>query len=109
MYPKCPHLQLYSVDEPSTFVALVTTGLWVVAVWTRSFYKAVRQEASAVFTTQLFNRVFHQETMIVEAPEDILGYPERIKEGQRQKDETYFRDRVWDEARKSLLSHLVVY
>lgn len=101
MYPKCPHLELYSVDEPSTFVALVATGLWVVAVRARSFYKAVCQEALAVFTTQLFNRVFHQETMIVEAPEDILGYPERIKDGQRRKDKTYFRGHVWDERRKS--------
>lgn len=95
MYPECPHLELYSVDEPSTFVTLIATGLWVVAVRTRSFYKAVCQEALAVFTTQLFNHVFHQETMIVEAPEDILGYPERIK------DETYFRGCAWDARRKS--------
>lgn len=53
------HPELYGIDEPPTLVTLVTTSLWVAAVGTGSFYKAVGKEALAVFTTQLLHRVFH--------------------------------------------------
>lgn len=77
---KRPHPELHGVDEPPTFVTLVTTGLRVVAEGTRSFYKAVGQEALAVLTAQLLDRVLHQEAVLVEAPEDVLCYPAGIME-----------------------------
>lgn len=53
-----PHLQVYSIDESATFVALVPTGLWVCAVGTDSFHKPIGKEALAVFTAQLLHCVF---------------------------------------------------
>lgn len=70
-----PHLQLYGIDESATFVTLVPTGLWVCAVGTDSFYEAVGKEALAVVTTKLLHCIFQQKTILVQAPENILGYP----------------------------------
>lgn len=70
-----PYLQLYGIDESATLVTLVPTGLWVGAVGTDSFNKAVGKEALAVITTQLLHCVFQQEIILVQAPENILGYP----------------------------------
>lgn len=69
------HLQLNSIDEPATFVALVSTGLGVRTVGTDSFNEAVSKEALAVFTTQLLHCVFQEKIILVQAPENILGYP----------------------------------
>lgn len=84
------HPELHSIDEPPTLVTLVTTSFWVAAVGTGAFYEAVGKEALAVFTTQLLHSVFHKETMLVEAPENILGYPERITEDKTKMDERHF-------------------
>ena len=75
------HPELHSIDEPPTLVTLVTTGFWVAAVGTGAFYEAIGKETLAVFTTQLLHRVFHEEAMIVETPENILGNPDRITKG----------------------------
>lgn len=75
--PTCchgPHPELHGVDEPSTFVALVAAGLRVAAEGTRALHEAVSQEALTVFTAQLLHHVLHQETVLVETPEDVLGY-----------------------------------
>lgn len=69
------HLELDSIDESTTFVALVPTGLWVRTVGTDSFDEAVGKEALAVFTTQLLHCVFQQKTIPMQVPENILGYP----------------------------------
>lgn len=69
------HLELHRVDEASTLVALVPAGLWVRAVGADPFDKAVGEEALAGFATQLLHRVFQQETVLVQAPENILGDP----------------------------------
>lgn len=74
------HLELYGIDEPPTLVALVTASLRVVAVGADSFHEAVGEEARAVFTTQLLHRVLDEEIILVQAPEDVLGYPERKTE-----------------------------
>lgn len=74
------HLELHGIDEPPTLVTLVTASFWVAAVGADAFYEAVGKEALAVFTAQLLHSVFHKETTLVEAPENILGYPERIRE-----------------------------
>lgn len=75
------HPELDSIDETPTLVTLVTASLWVAAVGTDAFNEAVGQEALAVFTTQLLHCVLHQETMVVESPENILGYPKRATRG----------------------------
>lgn len=74
------HLELHGVDESPTLVALVTASLWVVAVGADSFHEAVGEEARTVFTTQLLHCVFNEEIVLVQAPEDVLGYPERKTE-----------------------------
>lgn len=74
------HLELYGIDESPTLVALVTASLWVVAFGADSFYEAVGEEARAVFATQLLHCVFNEEIVLVQAPEDVLGYPERKAE-----------------------------
>lgn len=79
-----PHLQLYGIDESATFVTLVPTGLWVCAVGTDSFYEAVGKEALAVVAAQLLHCVFQQKPILVQAPENILGYPTANYRVQRQ-------------------------
>lgn len=74
------HLELYGIDESPTLVALVTASLWVVAVGADSFHEAVGEEASTVLTMQLLHRVFNEEVVLVQAPEDVLGYPEKQTE-----------------------------
>lgn len=72
-----PHPELHGVNEPSALVALVAAGLRVAAVGTRPLHEAVSQEALTVFTAQLLHHVLHQETVLVETPEDVLGYSAR--------------------------------
>lgn len=75
------HPELHGIDEPPTLVTLVTTSFGVAAVGTGAFHKTVSKETLAAFTTQLLHRVFHEETVLVESPENILGYSVRIKDG----------------------------
>lgn len=75
--------ELHSIDEPPTLVTLITTSFWVAAVRTVALYEAVGQETLTVLTAQLLHCVFHQESMLVETPENILGYPEKNNRGMR--------------------------
>lgn len=79
-----PHLQLDGIDEPATFVTLVPAGLRVCAVGTDSFDEAVGEEALAVVAAQLLHCVFQQKSILVQAPENILGYPTENDRAQRQ-------------------------
>lgn len=76
------HPELHSIDETPTLVTLVTTSFWVGAVGTDAFYKAVGKEALTAFTSELLHRVFHEKVMLVESPENILGYPKWIIRGE---------------------------
>lgn len=76
------HPELHGIYEPPALVTLITTSLWIAAVRTGAFYESVSQETLTALTTQLFHRVFHQESMLVESPEYILG---NSKERRRRK------------------------
>lgn len=70
------HPELHSVDEASTLVTLITASLWIAAVRTGAFYKAISQKALTVFTAKLLHCVFYKESILVESPEYILSDPE---------------------------------
>ncbi len=96
------HLELDSVDEPPALVTLVTSSFWVAAKRTGTFNEAIGKEALAVFTTQLLHRVLYKEAMLVESPENVLGYPER-----KTRDQGWWKEFgvcVWDARIKCLSS-----
>lgn len=66
------YLELNGVDELSTLVTLVTSGLFIATEGTHSLNEAVGQEACTALTPELLYRVLQHEAPCQQALEDVL-------------------------------------
>jgi len=64
--------QILRVEYSAAVVALVPAGRDVVAVWTFSLYKPIRQEALVIFTVRQDDVLFEDISVLVEGAIEFL-------------------------------------